>query len=86
MEHRKQLKRSRTDRMIAGVCGGLGEYFVVDSTAVRLACVALTVLTGLAPGIVIYMLAIFIVPAEDAGPKVRDATPGTGSWRESGRW
>jgi phage shock protein C len=73
--------------MIAGVCGGLGDYLAVDATALRLAFVALTVLTGFVPGILIYVVAIFLVPAEEGpGPRVRDADAGHATWRESGRW
>ena len=57
----KQLTRSATNRMIAGVCGGMGEYSNIDPTVVRLAAVLLLFLTG--PGIVIaYLIMALIVP------------------------
>ena len=42
----KRLYKSRTDRMIDGVCGGIAEYFGLDSTLVRIAWVLLTLLGG----------------------------------------
>jgi phage shock protein C len=58
----KKLYRSRKERMIAGVCGGLGEYFGIDPTLVRL----LFVFTALAggPGLVAYIILLVVVPDE----------------------
>lgn len=56
----KKLYRSLNDRMIAGVCGGLGKYFDVDPTLVRLAAVALVLAGG--SGILGYILAWIIIP------------------------
>lgn len=61
MERRK-LNRSSKDKMIGGVCGGLGEYFNVDPTLVRLAFVAATLLGG--PGVLIYIVMWIITPLE----------------------
>lgn len=62
----KQLTRSTTNRMIAGVCAGIGEYSNIDPTVVRLATVLLFFLTG--PGIVVaYLILSLIVPEEAAG-------------------
>lgn len=58
----KKLTRSRKDRMVAGVLGGLGEFFAIDPTLIRLAYLIVTVFTGLFPGIIGYGLAILIVP------------------------
>lgn len=58
----KKLYRSRTNRMIAGVMGGLGEFFGVDPVLLRLGYLILTVFTGFVPGIVGYVLAVIIVP------------------------
>jgi phage shock protein C len=52
--------------MIAGVLGGLGDYFGVDSTILRLVWVLLTVFTGFFPGIIIYIVASVIVPPKPA--------------------
>jgi phage shock protein C len=59
-EQPHRLTRSETDRMLVGVCGGLGEYFGIDSTIVRVAFVVLA-LFG-ASGIVLYLALWLIVP------------------------
>ena len=56
----KQLYKSNTNKKIAGVCGGIGEYFGIDPTIVRLGFVALTFLAG--GGLVVYILAAIIMP------------------------
>jgi phage shock protein C len=60
----KRLYRSRTERQIAGICGGIGLFFDVDPVLIRLALVAATCLTGFLPGIIAYLLAWIIVPEE----------------------
>lgn len=60
----KRLVRSRTDRLIFGVCGGLGQYLGVDSNLVRLAFVVLTLFSG--AGILLYLALALIMPAEGA--------------------
>ncbi|MBS3750215.1 MAG: PspC domain-containing protein [Anaerolineales bacterium] len=60
-EANKKLYRSREDRMIAGVCGGLGEYFEVDPTLIRLLFVFGTFATG--SGLLwVYLIMIIIIP------------------------
>ena len=63
----KKLYRSRSNRMLAGVCGGIAEYFVMDPTMVRIALVLLSLL-GLS-GIIFYILAVLIIPIEPEGKK-----------------
>lgn len=58
----KHLYRSQTNKIFAGVLGGIGEYFAVDPVIIRLAYVTFTAVTGVAPGVVIYLVAIFVVP------------------------
>jgi phage shock protein C len=59
----RRLMRSATDSKIAGVCGGLGEYFNVDPTVVRLVWVILSICPGgFVGGIVAYLLAWIIIP------------------------
>jgi len=58
----KRLYRSDDDRIFAGICGGLGEYFAVDPVALRLLWLLVTLCTGVVPGILAYLVAIFIVP------------------------
>ena len=61
----KQLTRSNTNRMIAGVCAGIGAYTNIDPTVIRLIAVLLLFLTG--PGIVLaYLIMTLIVPEEPA--------------------
>jgi len=59
-EQRRRLFRSQTNKVIAGVCGGLAEYLNVDTTIIRLLWVLLTLLGG--SGIILYVIAFFIVP------------------------
>ena len=59
----KRLVRSETDRTIAGVCGGLADYFGVDSTIVRLVCVIAAIYPGAVIfGVIAYLIAWFIIP------------------------
>jgi phage shock protein C len=62
----KRLYLSTTDKKIAGVCGGLAEYMEVDSTVVRLATVVVAVITGVAPLVIGYLIAWFIIPKKPA--------------------
>src|SRR5688572_27683467 len=60
---RRVLRRSVTDRQIAGVCGGLAEYVDVDATAVRLLWVILSIFCGaVIGGVIAYLLAWVIIP------------------------
>jgi phage shock protein C len=61
-----RLYRSRTDRKIAGVCGGLGQMLDVDPNLVRIAFVLLAVVTGFIPMLVAYVAAWLLVPYEGA--------------------
>ena len=59
----KELKRSRTNAVIAGVCGGIGEYLEIDPNVIRLIWVVVTVFT-VGVGVIAYLLAWLIVPEE----------------------
>jgi phage shock protein C len=61
---RPRLYRSRSDYWIAGVCGGLGRYFGVDSNPIRLGFVVLAAWNGL--GVLLYLMTVLIVPEEPA--------------------
>lgn len=63
---KKRLTRSKSDRMVFGVCGGLGKYFGVDPTLIRLGFAFFTLLSGVGPGIVIYIIMAIIMPQEDS--------------------
>jgi phage shock protein C len=62
MDNIKKLYRSDKDKTIAGIVGGLGEYFEVDSTLLRLIVLAGIFATGFFPGVIAYFLALLIVP------------------------
>jgi phage shock protein C len=62
----KKLTKSN-DRIIAGVCGGIAEYFGFDSTIVRLVTAALALFTAIVPSVILYVIAAMIIP--DASPK-----------------
>jgi len=66
---KKGLYRSRSDRMIWGVCGGLAEYFNIDPTIVRVIAVLLIFANGL--GILAYLILAIVVPLESS----RQAAP-----------
>ena len=58
----KRLMRSRTNRMLCGVCGGIGEYLNLDPTLVRLAWVLFSAMGG--GGVLAYIIAAVIIPRE----------------------
>lgn len=58
----KRLYRSQTDKKLSGVCGGIGEYFDIDPTLVRVAWVVFTVLSGVVPGVIAYIIAAIVMP------------------------
>ena len=61
----KKLYRSLTKKMIAGVCGGLADYFEIDVSLVRLIFVALALVTALLPMAIFYLIAWIILPVEE---------------------
>ena len=71
----RRLMRSETDKQIAGVCGGLADYFKVDPTLVRVVWAVLTIVPGaIVLGVIAYLVAWFIMPADHA-PRVTAASP-----------
>ncbi len=86
----KRLYKSRTERMIDGVCGGVAAYFNLDPTLVRIAWVLLTLMGG--SGILLYIVAMIVMPKEPfvfphaggAAPQADEATSqGSGSTNSS---
>jgi phage shock protein C len=62
--HQKQaLRRSRRDRVLAGVCGGLGQFFGISAFWFRLAMI-IAFIPGGVPGLLIYFLLWFMIPSE----------------------
>jgi phage shock protein PspC (stress-responsive transcriptional regulator) len=62
----KRLYLSSTDKKLAGVCGGLAEYFVIDPTLIRLLTAILAVVTGVLPLFFVYLIAWMIIPRQPA--------------------
>ena len=62
MAVKKKLYRSRDNKVIAGIFGGLGNYFDVDPTVLRLGWLLVFVFTGFFPGLLAYIVAIIVVP------------------------
>ena len=62
-----KLLRSRSDRKIAGICGGLGNYLQIDSTVIRLLFGFFWILTGIVPLTLAYLIAVIIIPLEPIG-------------------
>ncbi len=60
---RQALRRSKSNRMIAGVCGGLAEFFGISSFWFRLAFF-IAFIPGGVPGILIYLIAMIMIPSE----------------------
>ena len=60
-----KFARSQNDRMIAGVCGGIAEYFGWAPWLVRFAYVLVSILSAAFPGILIYLLLWILVPKQD---------------------
>lgn len=66
----RKLYRSRDDRWIAGVCGGLGQYFGVDPTPLRLGFIVLSLWKGF--GVLLYLVALLLVPEEPSAHAATD--------------
>ena len=62
---KKQLRRSTENKVIAGVCGGIAEYYDIDPTLIRLAWVLFCALGG--SGVLAYIIAAIIIPEAPAG-------------------
>jgi len=62
----KRLTLSQSDKKIAGVCGGLGEYFDLDPTVVRLTVVVLGLITAVIPMVIGYLIAWMVIPHRSA--------------------
>ena len=58
----KRLYRSTENRVFGGIFGGLGEYFDVDPALFRLIFLFIFIFTGIVPGILVYILALFVIP------------------------
>ena len=61
----KKIFRSKENKVIAGVCGGIAETFSFDPTLVRLILVFVALVTGVIPFLITYIIAWFIIPYEN---------------------
>lgn len=77
MNNIKRLERSRTDRMISGVCGGIARQFNLDTVIVRMLCVVVG-LINVGVVAIIYVAAIFLIPEEPETGAANTLHPG---WR-----
>lgn len=63
----RRLYRSRYDKKISGICGGLGNYFSTDPNFIRLLVIFLCFLTGILPVIIVYIITALVIPVEPEG-------------------
>lgn len=74
MSDEKRLYRSRDNRMIGGVCSGLGKYFNIDATIVRLIFV-LGTFFGMGSLLVVYLILLLVIPEEPMDIPPMDTPP-----------
>jgi phage shock protein C len=75
----RRFYRSRSNRVLAGVCGGIAEYYGSDPNAVRLLTLVLGLFTGIFPMFVLYVVAAIVIPEGDGSPgDVRGVHVGSG--------
>jgi len=58
----KRFYKSKENKVFAGIIGGIGEYFNIDPVILRIVWIVIVVFTGFMPGIIAYIIAIFVVP------------------------
>ena len=63
-DYNRPLRRSRSDRMLAGVCGGLAGYFGIDATLLRVIYVVGSAISVAFPGIIVYLVLWVLIPEE----------------------
>jgi phage shock protein C len=71
----RRLYRSLSQRMIGGVCGGLGEYLAIDTTLIRVLFVLATLFGG--HGILLYLILLILVPVEPGSRAPANPSPPT---------
>jgi len=64
----RPLRRSRTNRQIAGVVGGLAEYFNLDATLLRVVYVVGSIVSAAFPGVLVYLLLWLLIPEGEDPP------------------
>lgn len=68
----KKLTRS-ANKMLAGVCGGIAEYFDIDPTLIRVCYAALSVFSAAFPGLILYIILMLIMPEKDKNDGFKEA-------------
>ena len=63
--HSRLLRRDLSRRQIAGVCAGIGEYFDIDPTTVRVLYVLFSIFSAAFPGILVYLLLWLLIPPRE---------------------
>lgn len=71
MEKKQKLRRSQSNKMIAGVCGGLAKYFGLDASLFRIIYVLVTIFTVFA-GALVYIILWIIIPAENKNERLEN--------------
>jgi phage shock protein C len=74
MASTKKLTRS-TNKILAGVCGGIAEYFEIDPTLVRILYAALSFFSAAFPGLILYIIMLLIMPPAGTGNDKNDNIP-----------
>ncbi len=69
---KKKLYRSPDNKTVLGILGGVGEYFEVDPTVIRLGFVLLMFATGIVPLLLAYFISYFIIPPGPSSKPVKD--------------
>ncbi len=75
-QHPRLLRRSRSNKVIAGVCGGVGRYLGVDPVLIRIAFVVLALAGG--GGVLLYIVAWILMPEEGPGEDLGETRPSSG--------
>ena len=65
MSEAKKLKRSRTDKMLGGVLGGIARHYEMDATMLRIIYVLVSLFSAAFPGMIVYLILWVLIPLED---------------------
>ncbi len=80
----RKLERSRSNRVLGGVCGGVAYYVNMDPTLVRVLTVVISLFTGVP--IILYLIALFVIPEEDASGGPKNYPPVNGPQQQHQQW
>lgn len=80
----KRLYRSRKDKVVSGVLGGLANYLGWDPTWVRLVYAAITIFGGFGPGLIIYIICSIVIPEAPVDAPQEVSWPGSPTWSAPG--